>query len=84
MEEVRPGTGREAGLDHAGGSAPTVGALGDAGAVAEACANMPGGSVHGPRPLLLRHLVPLRVQQFELKAAALLAFDLDQCALDTA
>ena len=35
MEKVRPGTGREAGLGHAGGRAPTVGALGDAGAVTE-------------------------------------------------
>jgi hypothetical protein len=34
-EKVRPGTGRETGLGHAGGRAPTVGALGDAGAVAE-------------------------------------------------
>ena len=32
---MRPGTGRKAGLGHAGGRAPTVGALGDAGAVAE-------------------------------------------------
>jgi hypothetical protein len=30
MEEVRPGTGREAGLGHAGGGAATAGALGDA------------------------------------------------------
>ena len=30
MEEVRPGTGREAGLGHAGGRAPKVCALGDA------------------------------------------------------
>jgi hypothetical protein len=35
MEKVRPGTGREAGLGHAGGRAPKVGALGDAGAIAE-------------------------------------------------
>jgi hypothetical protein len=34
-EKVRPGTGRETGLGHAGGRAPTVGALGGAGAVAE-------------------------------------------------
>jgi hypothetical protein len=30
MEKVRPGTGRETGLGHAGGRAPKVGALGDA------------------------------------------------------
>jgi hypothetical protein len=35
MEKVRPGTGREADLGHAGGRVPTVGALGDAGAVTE-------------------------------------------------
>jgi len=29
-EKVRPGNGREAGLGHAGGRAPKVGALGDA------------------------------------------------------
>ena len=30
MEKVRPGTGRETGLGHAGDRAPKVGALGDA------------------------------------------------------
>ena len=30
MEKVRPGTGRETGLGHAGVRAPKVGALGDA------------------------------------------------------
>ena len=35
MEKVRPGTGREPGLGHAGGRVPTAGALVDAGAVTE-------------------------------------------------
>ena len=43
---MRPGTGRETGLGHVGGRAPKVGALGDAGAIAEW--NPGKGPLHGP------------------------------------
>ena len=55
MEEVRPGTGREAGLGHAGGRAPKVGALG------EACSNCREGQDEGVKPRAIKKPVSDRL-----------------------